>query len=451
LKLVRAAVYALSALLVFQDIAGSVAVAQGAGPSLLRDSEIENTLKVISTPLFKAAGLNTDNVHAYVVNDKSLNAFVAVGQNVFVNSGLVTTVRNANELIGVIAHETGHISGGHLARFDEGMKGATAIAILSMVLGAAAMAAGAGEAGAGIAMGGQEAAQRTVLAYSRDQESAADQAGLSFLNKTGQSGRGLVTFLGYLGNQEALMTKNKDPYVRSHPLSEDRVERLREAVEESPFADAPEPELYVQLFDRMRAKIGGYLDPPYVTFQKYPLSDKSLSARYARAYAYNQKHEIAKAMAEADSLIKDYPDDPYFRELKGFLLSEEGKVRESLDPYRKSIKLKDDEPLILTALGQALVGLEDPKLNDEAIRVLNEANRYDRTNPFTWSQLATAYYQAGNEGMAHLASAESFVLEGDDKAAGLHANQAIRQLKSGTPSWLRAQDILYIMRSNSGK
>lgn len=438
---------ALSLLLVFDDVAW----AQEAGPSLLRDSELENSLKILSAPLFEAAGLNKDNVRGYVVNDKSLNAFVAGGENVFVNSGLITSVRNVNELIGVIAHETGHMSGGHLARFNEGLKGATAIAILSMVLGAAAMAAGAGDAGAAIAMGGQEAAQRSVLSYSRTQESAADQAGLSFLEKTHQSGRGLVSFLSYLGDQEALLTKNKDPYIRSHPLTEDRVERLREAAEESPYANAPEPERYVKIFERMQAKVGGYLDPPYVTLQKYPLKDTSLNARYARAYAYYRQHDAAKAMAEADSLIKDYPNDPYFHELKGFLLFEDGKIRESLEPYRISVREKGDEPLILTALGQALVSLDDPKLNDEAVTVLTTANRYDPENSLTWSQLATVYYRQGNEGMAHLATAEGFVLDGDVKGAMLHANQAVKQLKTGTPSWLRAEDILYVVRSNTAK
>jgi predicted Zn-dependent protease len=443
----RITALALNLLLVFEN----TAAAQQRGPSLLRDSELENSLKILAKPLFGAAGLDENAVRTYVVNDNSLNAFVAGGENVFVNSGLITTVRNVNELVGVIAHETGHMSGGHLARFNEGLKGATAISILSVVLGAAAIAAGAGDAGAAILFGGQEAAQRSVLAYSRDQESAADQAGLSFLEKTGQSGRGLVTFLSYLGDQEALITKDKDPYVRSHPLSEDRVARLREAAEESPFANAPEPDQYVKIFERMKAKVGGYLDPPYVTLKKYPLKDLSLNARYARAYAYYRLHETGKALAEADSLIKDYPDDPYFQELKGFLLFEEGKIRDSLTPYRASIKEKGDEPLILTALGQALVALDDPKLDDEAIKVLSAANHYDKENSQTWMQLATVYYRQGNEGMAHLATAESYVLDGDVQGAMLHANQAVKQLKTGTPSWLRAQDILYIVRSNSAQ
>lgn len=445
MNLFRPLALILSLAMVFNDVAW----AQQSGPGLLRDSELENSLRVFATPIFEAAHLNKESVRTYIVNDKSLNAFVAGGQNVFVNSGLILTVKNVNELIGVVAHETGHISGGHLARFNEGLKGATAISILGMVLGAAAMATGAGDAGAAIAIGSQEAAQRSVLAYSRDQESSADQAGLKFLQETGQSGRGLVTFLSYLGDQEALITKNKDPYVRSHPISEDRVARLREAVEESPTANAPEPANFVAIFDRMRAKLGGYLDQPYITFQKYPLTDKSLNARYARAYAYDKLHDIPHALAEADSLIRDYPNDPYFHELKGFLLFEEGKIRESVQPYRESIRLKPDEPLILTALGQALVALEDTKLNQEAIEALDNANKYDNTNSFTWRQLATVYYREGNQGMAHLATAESLVLDGDVEGAILHANQAIQQLKQGTPRWLRAQDILYIARANT--
>ncbi len=444
MTLYRAVALVLSWVLIFN----STAWAQRSGPSILRDSELEHSIRVLTIPLFEAAGLTKESVHTYIVNDRSLNAFVAGGQNVFVNSGLILQAKNVNEVIGVVAHETGHISGGHLARFNEGLKGATAISILGMVLGAAAIVGGAGDAGAAIALGSQQAATRSVLSYSRTQESAADQAGLKFLEATGQSGEGLVSFLEYLGDQEALITKNKDPYVRSHPVTSDRVAALREAVESSPHAHAePSPE-YLEIFKRMQAKLGGYLNQPYVTFQKYPPGDQSLYGRYARAYAYHQQHEFDLAMAEAESLLKDYPNDPFFWELKGFLLFENGMIRESIPPYQRSVELKDDEPLILTALGQAMLALEDPALNDEAIGLLEKANRYEKDNSFTWRQLATAYYRNGDQGMTHLATAESYVLTGDIQATMIHASQALKQLKTGSPSWLRAQDIMFIARSN---
>ncbi|RMF08524.1 MAG: M48 family peptidase, partial [Alphaproteobacteria bacterium] len=308
------------------------ALARRDPPTIIRDAELENIIRRISVPLFEAAGLDAGAVRTYIVRDNTLNAFVAGGQNVFVNTGLIMAADNVNQLVGVLAHETGHISGGHLARFQDGLKGASATSIISMLLGAAAIASGAGDAGMAILLGGQEAAQRAVLAYSRTQEAAADQAAMQFLNKTGQSGRGLVDFFERLGDQELLYTTNQDPYVRSHPLTRDRINALKDQVEESPYADAPNPDDFDDLFERMKAKLVGYFQPPRATFAKYPEHDKSLYARYARAYAYHQDHDVEKALAEIDSLLAEYPDDPYFWEARGFILFENGMISQAIEP-----------------------------------------------------------------------------------------------------------------------
>ena len=417
------------------------AAAQSA-PTIVRDAELEAIIRTISTPIFEAAGLTEESVHTYVVHDKSLNAFVAGGQNVFVHTGLVMAADNVNQLIGVIAHETGHISGGHLARFHEGLKGASAVSILGMILGAAAIAAGGGDAGMAVLMGSQQAAQRLALSYSRTQEASADQAGLKFLEATGQSGRGLVSFFEILGDQELLYTANQDPYVRSHPLTRDRINTLSAMVEASPYRDAPNPPGYDDLFARMKAKMWGYFQPPASTLSRYPVGDNSLYARYARAYAYNKMQEFEKALAEAQALNAEYPDDPYLWELTGFLLFGNGKIRESIPPFRRAVELAPNEPLILTQLSQALLATEDPELNDEAIRHLELANRLDRESPFGWYQLAIAYHRAGNEPMAHLASAERFALIGRRPEAGMQARAALKGLPAGSPNWIRAQDIL---------
>lgn len=437
-------VFATAFAIFFTTVAAPPAEARRERPTIIRDAELENIIRTISVPLFEAAGLDSRSVHTYIVRDSSLNAFVAGGQNVFVHTGLIMAADDVNQLVGVIAHETGHISGGHLARFQEGLKGASATSIVSMLLGAAAIASGAGDAGMAILLGGQEAAQRAALAYSRTQEAAADQAALQFLNDTGQSGRGLVEFFEHLGDQELLYTTNQDPYVRSHPLTRDRINSLHDQVEKSPHAAAPNPEGFDAQFIRMKAKLVGYLQPEHVVFSTYPLTDSSDAARYARAYAYHQAHELDQALAEARYLVQKHPDDAFYWETLGFILFENGKIGESIAPLRKAVDLAPREPLIRHQLAQALIATEDMAVNDEAIAHLEEANRYDSNNPFAWRQLSTAYHRAGNNGMTHLAAAEYFALIGRVPEARMQAQMALRSLGKGTPSWLKAQDLMVL-------
>lgn len=429
---------------------GNDVMAQRNTPTLIRDAELESIIRTISTPVFEAAGLNPDSVDTYIVRDDSLNAFVAGGQNVFTNTGLIMAADNVNQLVGVIAHETGHISGGHLARFHEGLKGASATSIISMILGAAAIATGAGDAGMAILMGGQQAAQRQVLAYSRTQESAADQAAMQFLNETEQSGRGLVTFFEKLGEQELMYTNNRDPYVRSHPLTRDRINSLRKQVEESPHVDAPNPENLDHLFNRMRAKLIGYFQPPHAALSRYPLSDKSEYARYARTYAYHQDHKLELAVEEIKSLIREHPSDAYYWETLGFILFQDGRMEQSVEPFRRSVALAPREPLIRMQLGQALLAIEDESKIDEAIEHLEVAAHYDRGNPFTWRQLASAYHQSGNEGMSRLATAEYYALIGRLPEAHMQARAALKSLEEGSSDWLKAQDLVAISGQRLG-
>src|SRR5690606_5084126 len=278
---------------------------------------------------------------------------------IFINTGLIMAADNVNQLVGVIAHETGHITGGHLARFQEGLKGASAISIAGMMLGAAAIAMGGGDAGMAILLGSQEAAMRSVLSYSRTQEASADQAAMKFLDASGQSGQGLVGFFEKLSGQEYLYTTNRDPYVRSHPLTRDRINALSNLVEQSPYRDAANPPQADEMFDRMKAKLWGYFKPPHTTFRQYPPADTSANARYARAYAYNKERNIDAAFREAASLVRDYPDDGYFWELQGFLLFQNGRIVESIEPFRRSVALLPKEPLILLQLAQALIATEN--------------------------------------------------------------------------------------------
>ena len=416
--------------------------AQGRGLALIRDAEIEHTIRLFATPAFQAAGLDLGSVQIHIVNDSSINAFVAAGQNVFINTGLIIRTENPNQLIGVIAHETGHIAGGHLARGEEAMRTAFYESILSMVLGAAAIVAGGGNAGSAIFAGGQQVAQRSFLQFSRTQESQADQAGVTFLTQSGQSGKGLLEFLQILQGQEALLSDRQDPYVLTHPLSRERIEALRNRVEQSPFFNRASPPEYVEMHKRMRAKLIGFLQPLGQVLRQYPETDQSLPARYARAIAYYRVPEFNKAIAELDSLLKDRPDDPYFLELKGQILLENGHVAESVPVYEASVKAAPNEPLIRYALGQAQLSTEDAALTKTAIANLEQAVREDPDNPGAWYQLSVGYGRENNLGMAHLASAERAMLIGRPLDAKQQAERALSRLPVGSPAALRADDIV---------
>ncbi len=435
-----------SALLVFTQVSQSYA--QDRGPYLIRDAEIESILKGYARPIFKAAGLDPDAVEMHIIASKELNAFAANGQQMFFYTALLEQVRSPNELIGVIAHETGHIAGGHLARPNEGVQNATATAIASMLLGAAAVAAGAPGAGAAIMTSSGDFAGRVYAKFSRTQESAADQAGMKYLEKAHESGKGLISFLQYLGDQTALLVKNQDPYVVDHPLTPERVAHLEDVAKKSPYYDTPDTPKHIEQFKRMQAKLRGFLDPVPRVMQEYPKSDDSLYARYARAVAYHREAHLDQAMAEVKSLVDQYPDDPYFRELQGQILLESGKVKESVPPLRQSVKLRPDEPLLQTLLGTALVQTGDDAMDKEAIEHLKTAARLDPNNADTWYQLAAAYTHTGQKGEADLATAENYLLTGRASEAAYVAGRAARNLPKGSPAQLRALDITSVIQAN---
>ena len=408
--------------------------------SLVRDAEIENTIRGWGAPLFAMAGLEPSAVRVHLVKDSSLNAFVAGGQNIFINTGLLLAADSPNQVIGVIAHETGHISGGHLARMEDALRGATAQAILAMVLGAAAIVAGGGDAGAAVIAGGSHAAHRSMLAYSRTQEGAADQAALSFLDQTQQSARGLMEFLDKLGDQEALQTVSQDPYVRTHPISRERVETVRAHVARSRWSDRPDPPAFILAHERMKAKIHGFFDPPEATFRRYPEADQSVPARYARAIALHQARRFDEAISAIDGLIALAPDDPYFHETKGQFLLEAGRVDESVAEYQAASRLSPEDPLLRLELGAAQASARSDAWIEQAIHNLQIAARVDPRDASAWRWLAQAYGRDGQDGLAALATAERYMLGGDFKGAAQQAERAARVLPEG-PSRLRARDL----------
>jgi predicted Zn-dependent protease len=421
--------------------------------SMLRDAETEAVLQDALKPVLLAAGLEPKNVNIYLINDKSLNAFVTGGQNIFFHSGLLLEADDINQILGVAAHETGHITGGHLARGDDAGRAATGITLLSLLLGAGAIAAGAGDAGAAILMGGQTAALGSYLSFTRTQESSADQAGAKFLDKAGVSGKGIVQFFEKLHNDEIryFAGDKQEGYWRSHPLTSDRIASLNDRVKLSASYNKPVDAQMNYRFLRAKAKLAGFSWDAQRTLSAYPESDKSEYGHYARAYAYHKSADVEKAESEINALLSTHPNDAYYLELKGQILLESGKPLEALPALRKAVQFAPDQPMIATLLGHALVATEDPVNMKEARGVLERASRQDRENPFTWYQLGVVYDRAGDTPRAALASAEQHSLSGDAEQALQSARFASNGLKRGTPEWIRAQDIAAIAEDMMAK
>jgi predicted Zn-dependent protease len=409
--------------------------------SLIRDTEIEATIRAYSTPIFEAAGLDPRAVRIYLVNDNQINAFVAGGQNLFLNTGLLVRSRTAGQVVGVIAHEAGHIEGGHLARVHDALRRGTAESILAMVLGAAAAVAGRPDVGTAVALGGQDVALRNFLQYTRTQEGAADAAALRYLETTRQSARPLLEFFEILSEQDLLSPGRQDPYLRTHPLTRDRIVALEAAVGKSRFADAPERPEYIPLHARMKAKLHAFLDDPAVTLRRYPAEDRAVDARYARAIAYHRANRFDDARAEIADLIASHPGDPYFLELEGQFLFETGNAVDAAAAYRQAARLSPESPLIRLDLGRALVATGDPEVLTEAIEHLRAAVALEPTRPFAWRQLAIALGRDGELGESALALAEEALLMKKKPEAKFQAGKAERLLAEASPGWIRAQDI----------
>ncbi|MBU2341587.1 MAG: M48 family metalloprotease [Alphaproteobacteria bacterium] len=415
-----------------------------AAQSILRDAETEDFLDELAAPLVEASGLEPGNVDIVLINDPSINAFVSAGQVVYLHSGLIDAAGTANEVQGVVAHELGHITGGHIIRQGEGMAAASRISILSLIAGLGAALAGAGDAAMGVMMAGQRAAMGKLLAYNRGEESSADAAGAQYLSDAGISGRGSIAFFKKLQNQEfryGYSQSDEAAFTRTHPLSGDRIARLRDTYQRDPAWEKPEDVRLERRFQRIKAKLSGYLEEPRRTLNSFPAGDTSVPARYARAYAYHKGAQVEQALDETAALIAQDPEDPYFLELRGQVLLESGRAEEALVSLRRATELTRSEPLIATLFGHALIATEDKDNYAEAEEVLRAAVARDRYNPFAWYQLGVVYAARGDMPRARLASAEQQVMNREYAMALRSAQAAEAGLPQGTPDWLRAQDI----------
>jgi len=419
------------------------AAAQNRSFSFIRDAEIENTIRAFATPLFQVAGLNPSAVEVYIVNDNSLNAFVAGGQKLFINTGLLMSTDNPGQLIGVIAHETGHIAGGHLSQTQEQLSRSTAQQILATVVGAAAaVATGRGDVGAAVISGGQATATYSYLHYSRTQEGKADSAGMRFLDESGQSAEGMLQFLQKLSGQELLSWRHQDPYLRTHPLTRERILAVENHVKNSKYTGTPASPEFLEMHARMKAKLKAFVNPPSRTLREYEETDNSLAARYARAIAYYRVPDLDKALPIIDSLIADRPQDPYFKETKAQMLFENSRPKEALELYEAAAEMLPESALVRLETARVQLEMNDPSRLDAAIENLRAAQKKEPRSASIWRNLAIAYGRKGDMGMSALSQAEEAYARGNERDARFHASKAKDLLPAGSPAALQAADIL---------
>jgi predicted Zn-dependent protease len=421
----------------------------GRNVTLIRDAEIEQLMREYARPVFGAAGLG-DATRVVLVGSRDFNAFVTSGRKVFLNVGVLMEASSPNQVIGILAHEAGHIAGGHLFRLRQQLETAQIMALAGMLLGAGAIAASArsGQVGMsgtgpmGAITGPLEMARRSVLAYQRSEEQAADKAAVRYLNQTGQSSRGLIETFQRFSEEGLFRRVGVDPYLQSHPSAPERIIALKEDAEKSPhFGKSDSPALKAR-HELARAKLYGFLTRPEELMRRYPATDNSLPARYARAISAYRFNAQGTAHQQIDALIAQQPNNPFFHELKGQALLEAGRPREALAPLRRAIQLAPSQLLFRGMLGHALVSTGDPKDARAAIRELTTLTQREPESPDYFQYLSRAYGAVGDEPMAALSAAQGYVLSGQQEEARRLARRARNGLKEGTPAWQKADEIL---------
>jgi predicted Zn-dependent protease len=416
--------------------------------SIIRDTEIEQLMRDYAAPIFRAAGINAAQTDIILINDRSFNAFVQNGRRIFLNIGVLMDAETPNEVIGVIAHEAGHIAGGHLARLRQEIQNAQVLAAIGMVLGAGAVAGAitsgdrvgnAGVGAAGVFTGGAEIARRSLLAYQRSEEQAADRAAVRFLDATGQSARGMLRTFERFAESGLFTSRAIDPYQISHPLPQERIAQLQTLARESPNFEKRDPPALQARHDLARAKLFGFTERGDQVARRYPPSNTTLAARYARAIAAHKAGRMEEALGAIGALIREQPGNPHFHELRGQVLLESGQARAAIEPLRRAANARPNSGLIRSMLGRAYLATGQI---DEAIRELSFAASRERELSEPHRHLANAYARKGNVGMAELSAAQAAFVEGDLVTAQTQAMRARDKLPAGSPGALRADDIV---------
>lgn len=418
------------------------AAAPASAQSAIRDTEIESIIHEWADPVFTGMGLEPSEIEIVLINDPELNAFARRGRLMGLNTGLILRTTSPNELLGVIAHEAGHIRNRHTLR-DGAQNAGMQPMLMTMALGALAIAAGAPDAGAVLLGNSQYFGTLSALRYMSHQEGEADNTGARALESAGESGRGLVTFFENFRSQEVFSDARRYPYFRSHPLSSDRIENLRRFVAEQPhYEHRDSPERLAQ-HALILAKIHAFMDNPRETLRDYPETDTALPARYARAIAWYRDGQTERALSAVDVLLGEQPENPYFWELKGQILFEEGRPEEAIGAHQRSVDIKPDAPLLRINLAHAMIETRDPARLDAAVDQLKRATALEKDNSMAWRLLSQAYASQGKEGEARLASAEMYFAIGAEQEATQFALRARDMLDPGSAEWTRAMDIVF--------
>lgn len=423
-------------------LASAIMVLSPAQAQLLRDAEIEQFLADYSLPIFEAAGLPSESVGIHLIGDPTPNAFVTNGLNMYIHTGLITMADSPNQIQGVIAHETGHLAGGHQQRGYDAMQMASRPMMLSMVLGTVTALAGDPNAGMAIMQLGQHVGTQEYLSYSRGQESSADQASITYLEQVGASGSGIIEFFGKLRNRQLIREYAINPYFLTHPMANSRMTALSSRAEDADHWNATDSDENVERLKLIQAKINGFMQDPHTTLRQYPLADQSDAAHYARAVAYYRGAQLDEGLKEIQTLIDAHPENPFYQELKGQMLFEHGRARDSIEPHRRSTELAPQYALLKVNLARAKAATGDRTEVEAAVPILKSALNIEPRNSFGWTELARIYSALGDDTMAALATAEAYYAVGNLPEAHRFATRAAQILPKDTPEWRQASDIV---------
>ena len=409
---------------------------------LIRDSEIEYTLRIVAQPIAKAAGVG--HIDIYIINNNNPNAFTTGGNNIFIHSGLIRQLKSVEMLQSVIAHEIGHINGGHITQRAANIGTARSAAGLGILLGILTAAAGGGEGAIGVAAAAQSVGLRNYLAFTRGQESAADQSGVRYMARAGIDPSASIDVLNIFRGQEALSVKRKDAYAITHPLSSQRIldlETFVAAYKGRPTSQHPNVDYW---YARARAKFNGFTGSPKGVLRKLKKTDKGEIATMTRAIAYHRLPNKKKSMAAIKRLIDMRPKDRFYQELYGQILLENGNSSGAVKAYNKAVQMAPKDPLILAGLGRAQLADKSGSSAKTALATLKRSYARDPRNGRMLRDLGVAYAKTGNPGMASVTTAERYALASNFKQAGIHATRAVRLLPEGSTGWRKAADILAI-------
>jgi predicted Zn-dependent protease len=415
----------------------------------IRDSEIEETLQTYLAPLLDAAGMPTGAVEVVIVQDNSLNAFVAGGQRIFFHTGLLIESDTPEMVQGVLAHELGHITGGHVL----GIKGELEDAMLkqgitTLLAALAGAATGSSDAAAAVMIGGSQWTQAGLYGFTRIQEQAADQAASDYLEHSRIPMQGLLDVMQLLRSRERLSQQQTVPYLRTHPLTRDRMVHLRSERLQRENDPSSSPEQLVARHQRMLAKLRGFLLPPEQLGLHYKKESQDDFSLLAYAISRFRQGDLADAITRMNKLLAKHPDDAFFHELKGQIYYEHGQMAKAREAYAKAHTLRPDDALI--TLGYAGTMAENPKYRSEMEALLKAGLENETGYVRGWQLLANLYAQDGKEIPRRWALAEAEFASGRYHQAIRHAEWISTQDSAPQALRWRAEDLVAQARTKPG-